>query len=618
MLNPWLCLIPTPGKFIEVAFIDEIICDCIVRFLPKKENELFRSLIKFYETKQYKKGIKTADTVLKKFPDHGETLAMKGLILNCMDKKEESFELIKRGLKNDVRSHVCWHVFGLYHRGDRNYKEAIKCYLNALKIDADNSLILKDLSMLQIHMRDFDGFIETRRKLLIQKPTGRQQWVAYGVANFVAGNYSTAFDVIQKYLDTTTERDTGYEQSELLLFHNMCLEAQKKYDSALTHLDIISASVVDRLSWSIKKAELLTLLGDFEQAQQRWLSLVSAQPENYRLHSGLQTAYLELTGDLCLEMFALKRLDLPCTTLNLSDTQRISLIDLYKNKFTKSRAASKIMLTLYRDKDFREALNTFLIKHIRDGVPSVYNDVCALIRQPDPNTPNRYVFVKDSYDFRNHPTTILLMELVEEYLKNLRAFGTFHPEPAVGDEVEVPTALLWTLFLYCHLLEMCGRYSEALTVIEEAIHHTPTALDMLTKKGRILKKCGDLAAAWNVMEECRSLDLQDRYLNNKATKYMLRADNMERAMDTIAMFTRHDGESQQSLFDLQTIWYELEAGESYYRTRQAGPALKKFYAVEKHFLDFVEDQFDFHNFCLRKVSDSLVLHLLLSIYIGLS
>jgi hypothetical protein len=33
--------------------------------------------VKLYETKQYKKAIKAADQILKKFPDHGETLAMK-------------------------------------------------------------------------------------------------------------------------------------------------------------------------------------------------------------------------------------------------------------------------------------------------------------------------------------------------------------------------------------------------------------------------------------------------------------------------------------------------------------------------------------------------------------
>lgn len=72
-------------------------------------------------------------------------------------------------------------------------------------------------------------------------------------------------------------------------------------------------------------------------------------------------------------------------------------------------------------------------------------------------------------------------------------------------------------------------------------------------------------------------------------------------MSTIAMFTKHDGDPQQTLFDLQCIWYELEVGESYARRGSDGLALKKFYAVEKHFTDFVEDQFDFHAFSIRKV-----------------
>ena len=55
--------------------------------LPSKEANLFRQLVKFYETKQYKKGVKAADQILKKVAEHGETLAMKGLILNCMERK---------------------------------------------------------------------------------------------------------------------------------------------------------------------------------------------------------------------------------------------------------------------------------------------------------------------------------------------------------------------------------------------------------------------------------------------------------------------------------------------------------------------------------------------------
>jgi hypothetical protein len=34
---------------------------------------------------------------------------MKGLILTYQDKKEEGYELVRRGLKCDLKSHVCTH-----------------------------------------------------------------------------------------------------------------------------------------------------------------------------------------------------------------------------------------------------------------------------------------------------------------------------------------------------------------------------------------------------------------------------------------------------------------------------------------------------------------------------
>lgn len=71
--------------------------------LPKKETDLFRTVVKQYECKQYKKGMKAADQILKKFPNHGETLCMKGLILNCQGKKDEAISMVKLGLMNDMR-----------------------------------------------------------------------------------------------------------------------------------------------------------------------------------------------------------------------------------------------------------------------------------------------------------------------------------------------------------------------------------------------------------------------------------------------------------------------------------------------------------------------------------
>ena len=117
-----------------------------------------------------------------------------------------------------------------------------------------------------------------------------------------------------------------------------------------------------------------------------------------------------------------------------------------------------------------------------------------------------------------------------------------------------------------------------------------------------MRKLGDVASAAKIIDTCRSLDLQDRYLNNKATKYLLRADEVSQAMDTIAMFTKHDGDPQYTLFELQVSWYELELADSYVRQKKYGLALKNYYAVQKHFEVYDDDQFDFHGYCMRKTT----------------
>lgn len=83
---------------------------------------------------------------------------MRGLILNCMGKHEEALEVVRRGLTADLRSYVCWHVFGQVQRSDKKYDEAIKAYKMALRLDNDNLQILRDLSLLQIQMRDYLGY----------------------------------------------------------------------------------------------------------------------------------------------------------------------------------------------------------------------------------------------------------------------------------------------------------------------------------------------------------------------------------------------------------------------------------------------------------------------------
>lgn len=72
---------------------------------------------------------------------------MKGLFLSHLDRKEEGYEFVKLGVRNDLASHICWHVYGLMRRADKNYEEAIKCYTQALKYDKVSLVAAEFLGM---------------------------------------------------------------------------------------------------------------------------------------------------------------------------------------------------------------------------------------------------------------------------------------------------------------------------------------------------------------------------------------------------------------------------------------------------------------------------------------
>jgi hypothetical protein len=57
-----------------------------------------------------------------------------------------------------------------------------------------------------------------------------------------------------------------------------------------------------------------------------------------------------------------------------------------------------------------------------------------------------------------------------------------------------------------------------------------------------------------------------------------------------------------NLYDMQHMWYEVRCGDAHLAAGALGKALKQYVAVAKHFGDFSEDQFDFHSYCVRKMT----------------
>lgn len=87
------------------------------------------------------------------------------------------------------------------HRYDKNYEEAIKCYKSALRIDKENFQILRDLALLQLQCRQFEGIIETRKKILLSRPTAPFNWISIVIAYHMSGNLKQALEALNYYLE---------------------------------------------------------------------------------------------------------------------------------------------------------------------------------------------------------------------------------------------------------------------------------------------------------------------------------------------------------------------------------------------------------------------------------
>lgn len=250
--------------------------------LSSKENALFRQVIRLYEDKQYKRGLKAAEQILKKNPKHGDTMAMKALIMNQQGKTDEAFALGKEALMADMKSHICWHVYGLLYRSQKNFEEAIKAYKSALKLEPDSVQIQRDLAFLQVQMRDYQGYIQSRSSMLQARSQARQNWTALAVAHHLAGDLAQAEKVLTTYEESlkSPPSKTDYENSEAVMYKNTIIAEQGDYKRALEHLRTIARYNLDRLAVMEMRAEYLKKLGRKEDAVNAYRLLLDRNSEH--------------------------------------------------------------------------------------------------------------------------------------------------------------------------------------------------------------------------------------------------------------------------------------------------------------------------------------------------
>ncbi|KAL5514354.1 hypothetical protein ACEPAG_2442 [Sanghuangporus baumii] len=538
------------------------------KVLPSKESSLFKELLQLYETKQLKKGVKTADQILKKVPDHGETLCMKGLIITHMGRREEGLELVKKGIRLDITSHIVWHVYGLIQKAERDYEGALKSYTQALKCDRENLNLLNDAANLQTQLRHFDALQDTRELILKLKPNARKSWISLAVAYHLNGNLAAAKKLLDKYVEVVKNvPDYDFEHSELTLYHVRVMEELGELNEALQKLDNSAKSrvIVDRTAVMETRARLLSKLKSPE-AEDAWRDLIEKNSDCYGYYRGF---------------FNNKSISLD----NVTDENRDAILQAlqqFSEQHSRAGSPRRIALTVSIGDDFKERVRAYLLNGFRRGVPSLFSDIKSLYSDP--------------------AKRLAIEEITEDLRKEESPSST--ASAVNGDaaaHTESPTTYLWILYFLAQHYSYLRQFSKALPLVDEAINHTPTLPELYTCKARLLKRAGDLVGAVQYAEDARLLDLQDRFLNTKSAKYHLRAGLSEEAQTLLGLFTKKDAPSPGAdLEEMQSLLYLTEEADCQSRLGKLGPALKKYLAIQKVFDDYNHDQYDFHFYSLRR------------------
>lgn len=568
----------------------------------------FMEALKLYEAKQYKKSNKLLENHLKKkvTPD---SLALKALNLYFIGEKAEAAAIIKQAIskiEGTNASPICCHVLGIYMRQVKDYPESCKWFQASLDNGSVNNQIYRDLATLYSQIGDFKKALDARKHYWQSFMGYRANWTALAVAQDINGsrqeaiNTLTQFENLAKGKISEPER---YEHSECLMYKNDILykaakEDKEKLKAVLKNLEEIENDVFDKYSLLERKASIFMKLGQLRDASLVYRTLIKRNPDNFKYYRLLEVS------------------------LGVTDNEKLrqALYEKLETFYPRSEPPKYIPLTFIKDEaQLSKKLESYILRQLKRGLPATFKNM------------------KPLYKRRADVIPRLSEAIVTKYLENL-------------DPKKDPIQYIWTCYyLSEHFLHVM-KYERAMEYINLAIEHTPTLVEFYILKGRILKHMGQLKEAASVVEEGRNLDLQDRFINCRTVKYFLRANMMDKAVEVASLFTRIDEGAVNGVRDLHLVeasWFIVEQAEAYYRlyieaqrrynqlkneassgaaeeetfqhtlkeaewevTKNKGLALKRFMAIQKFYRQFVDDQLDFHSYCMRKGTPRAYLEML--------
>ena len=533
-------------------------------------NPEFQMALKEFDAKRYEKVEKLCDRMISKNPKDDQALALKGLNYYFLQKPELGEQILKQALKANFKSPVAWHFYAIFHKERGNYSQAMKSYNKALNFAPTNFNIIRDLSYMQLYLRQLDSFVQTCKLGVENKPGMLINWVTLAFSYSLVKDYKSALAALNSVEKLGKETLKKNDIHELKLFNAMIQSKDKKYEEAMNYLIHFKSELIDK-----------PMVYDM-------IVQNAIKAKKYNIGLDYCTKALNLNPDninLILYYFIMKinQNDFQPKTYNdllniqenykyLKDMTEV-LYEL-KNNYPKSKIIKNLELSFSQNEEFEKKFENYFINQLEITIPSIFINIQFI------------------YKLQPHKIKII-QKILDKYNANIKSSSK------INDNLDLPIHVAWVYFYEAQHYLFLSELEEAINYINVAIDITPSVIEFYMVAAKIFKHSYMIDNYILAYDKARMLDVGDRYLNAKTAKIYLRSGDIEKNSELMKEFVS-DPLTEENIKFTETLWYLNECGGAFLIKKNIIRSHYCFRNVINVFLAIIKDQVDFYNFCLRR------------------
>jgi hypothetical protein len=511
-------------------------------------------------------------------------LALKGLAELGLGDKVLAEKLIKESLSVGLKmkNSKVWQFYALFHKEQKNYAQAVKCYNFACKYDPDNLTIIKDLSNLLLFLGRYEDFSKYSLQCVTTKSSLSVNWVQYSLAEYFLGNYENALHLIESVIKNFEDTMKKQELHEVILFKSNILFKLNKFDESIETLEKeIGKNCVDRITFYERIINCCLQNKNAKKGVEYCKLALKINPENvftYLNYFNLEVPGVNLT----------KYEDL--FTLEENSEQRKKIYEILTKEIepnlNKVKITEKLKLGLTSGDEFKVLFSQYFLKSIKNNLPSFFNNI------------------KFIYQYSQQKSKIpIIQEIITSNISEIESKHSLSKDildlNKDNNSLNIEPVFIWVYYFASQHYDIIGESEKAIEYINKAIKSTPTVVEFFMVKSKILKHNLLFEEASLAMGKAKDLDLSDRYLNAKHAKSIVRKGDVDGSAEVMMEFVKNPL-FEENMLRYQCLWFKIETGCAYLKQGKLLMAHRMFKGILDNFKEMNEDQNDFYNYSLRR------------------